>query len=93
MRACIELWESFTNVYIAVKHNVEDKDTAIKYAKEIVKSKKVCHEYMRCIALDEPDYPEENPIRSAAGYTAEMINDVTDRKCLERSRKANLPMW
>lgn len=83
VRACIELWESFTNVYIAVKHNVEDKDTAIKYAKEIVKSKKVCHEYMRCIALDEPGYPEENPIRSAAGYTAEMINDVTDSTSME----------
>ena len=83
VRSCIELWESFANVYIAVKHNIEDKDTAIKYAKEIVKNKKVCNEYMRCVALDEPDYPEENATRSAAGYTAEMINDVTDSTSME----------
>lgn len=83
IRACLDLWESFTNVLITVKHHVEDKDTAIKYAKEIVKSKKVCNEYLRCIALDEPDYPDENPVRSAAGYTAEMVNDVTDSTSME----------
>lgn len=80
---CIDIWDTFTNVFIAVKPHVEDKEIAIKYAKEIVKNRKVCNEYLLCVASDDPDYPEENALRTVAGYTAEMISDITDSTSME----------
>lgn len=81
--ACIDIWDTFTNIFISVKHHVGDKETAIKYAKEIVKNRKVCNEYLLCIASDDSDYPEENALRTVAGYTAEMISDITDSASME----------
>lgn len=81
--ACIDIWDTFTNIFIAVKHHVGDKETAIKYTKEIVKNRNVCNEYLLCITSDDPDYPEENALRTVAGYTAEMISDITDSTSME----------
>lgn len=80
---CLALWDDFADVYIAVRHRVGDKETAIKYAKEIVKNKKVRDEYMQITTSDNVDYPQVNGIRTAAGYSAEMISDITDSESME----------
>lgn len=81
--ACIEIWDTFSTVFITVKHHTGNKETAIKYAKAIVKNQRVCSEYLRCVAADDPDYPADNALRTMAGYTAEMINDISDSMSIE----------
>lgn len=83
IQTCINTWDSFTKVYITARHRLGNKEQALRLAKDISKNKAVCAEYLAVSMMDNPDYPQENPIRTAAGYTAEMISDITDSATFE----------